>query len=463
VPTLTDKVEHLVVLVLENRSFDHLLGWLPHPDPSFGGLTGREDNPVDPRDPDGERVTVARWDEGEAVDVDPGHDFADVMEQLYGRRRAWRRSAGETPTNGGFLRVHARRAGQERAGDVMRCMTPDRVPVLARLALEYCVFDRWFASVPGATWPNRLFVHAATSAGTVDNVLGWYRLDTVFHRMERAGIPWRVYRDGITQVGAFVGLPRGLDRFAPFELFLDDAARGRLPAYAFIEPDHFPPGKNSQHPVQDLAHGELLVARVYRALRASPAWPRAALLLVWDEHGGFFDHVPPPATVAPDARRAARYPSFAFARLGPRVPAVLVSPWIERGTVDHGVRDHTAIVASLRRRFGLGAPLGRRDAGALDVWGALRRDTPRADLVEVDPRPAGAVARVNEQLDGLQADLVRLAQQFEADRGQAADRRAAGVLAGRPFGSRFRHAPAYRRFADALEAGAWVRATGDGE
>lgn len=461
-PNLADKVEHVVVLMLENRSFDHMLGFLEHPDPSFRGLTGSESNLENPGWSSSRRFFVEAVDEPEVVTRDPGHGFGDVMKQMYGRKRAWRRAKDETPSLDGFAWVHDKRTlGLNKPGDVLKAFVPRRVPVLSKLAREYAVCDMWFSPVPGATWPNRLFCHAATSAGTVDNVIGFYKLRTIFHALGEAGHRWKVYRNGITQVGAFVGLRRdGHEPFASIEEFEQHAADGALPDYAFIEPDYFWPGRNDQHPRQDVARGERLIARIYDAVRASPAWERTLLIVTYDEHGGFYDHVPPPTTVAPDGWRPREFASFNFSRLGPRVPAVLVSPWIEPGTVDHRIYDHTAIIKSLRTRFGIARPLTRRDAWSGDFWHLLARTAPREDAVTVSPLDSDQAIE-DRALDGLQNGLVALAQQFEADHGSDPARRAEACLADRPEGSIYTHAPPRRRFDDANEARVYVRSVND--
>lgn len=451
-PSLADKVEHVVVLMLENRSFDHMLGFLAHPDPSFRGLNGDESNPENPKRPDGRRFTVQEVDEPETVTRDPGHKFGDVMRQMYGRKRAWKRSADQTPTLDGYAWVHDKRTlGLSKPGDVLKAFTPARVPVLSTLALKYGVCDMWFSPVPGATWPNRLFCHAGTSAGTVDNVIGFYKLRTIFHALDEVEASWKVYREGVTQVGSFVGLEReGRKSFFSLDELERDAGAGELPNYAFVEPDYFWPGRNDQHPKQDVGRGERLIARVYDALRAGPGWEKTLLIVTYDEHGGFYDHVPPPKTVPPDDWRDREFRSFNFSRLGPRVPAVFVSPWIEAGTVDHQVYDHTAIIKSLRERFGISGRLTRRDEWANSFWHLLGRDEPRADEVRVEPRDV--TDQEEEGLDGLQDGMIALARQLEMDDDVEPSRCAKERLADRPEGSIYMHSSRRMRFADMGEA-----------
>jgi phospholipase C len=270
---------------------------------------------------------------------------------------------------------------------------------LAQLARDYVVCTRWHSSVPGATWPNRNFVHAATSDESVDIELGFYRDRTIFELLDREDTAsprptWRIYHHDTPQVIAFDRLWKNgrWRRWFDAGQLLDDVRAGTLPNYSFVEPCHTGTKANSQHPENnetivsdDFERGDQLVASIYNALVANDDLFRQTVLVVtYDEHGGFFDHVPPPRAVHPDApgnRRRSREISrrlvskfveygnrpFPFTHLGVRVPAVVVSPWVQDHTVDDTVYDHASIVASLRRLFAPTAePLSRRDRHAND-------------------------------------------------------------------------------------------------
>ncbi|MEW6153477.1 MAG: alkaline phosphatase family protein [Actinomycetota bacterium] len=308
--------------------------------------------------------------------------------------------------------------------NVMRCMPPSQVPVLAKLAREYAVCTRWFSSVPGATWPNRNFAHAGTSDESVDIEIGFYDDPTIFELLERSFPPaqgpgldpaWRIYYDQVPQVIAFRKLWTGwrAKNWLPLDRLVEDISRWSpsnptMARYSFVEPCHTGAGANSQHPgnnerygSEDFERGEALIASIYDALVANQSlFERTVFVITYDEHGGFYDHVPPPAATPPEPM-AGRSPSlarnlagwfldynsrpFEFSYLGPRVPAVIVSPWTEPATVSADVFDHASIPATLRRLFAPDqASLTRRDDEANDFLHLLvDRASPTA------PTPTG--------------------------------------------------------------------------
>src|SRR3954454_18586037 len=397
-----ERIDHVIVLMLENRSFDHMLGFLAHPYPDCFGQPDRTAY----FNEDKCHVHYAASDDGTPDLVDPDHSPSGIRVQMG--------PYGSVPAMGGFVASYEERMSVEGAPHVMRCLSPDdKCPVLADLARKYAVCTRWFSSVPGETWPNRNFAHAATSDDAMTIEFGFYRDKTIFETLEQAGATWRIYYDGPPQVWFYKRLwkPRWRDmvpwahpRLANWHempKFFDHVAKGDLPAYTFIEPAHNqlfsdPPRQtNSQHchnNVKDMAStdfyaGEELIASVHDALLGNPDLFRRTLLIVtYDEHGGLYDHVVPPSSVDPNdpadvgiIRRLARWirrkvdaykgrPSndiHDFSRLGVRVPTVLVSPWIPAGTVLRDVFDHASIPATLRALFAPTAkPLTARDACA---------------------------------------------------------------------------------------------------
>jgi phospholipase C len=426
-------IEHVIVLALENRSFDHMLGYLDHPKPDrFDGVKHEGLANPDPAD----RRTVQPSPEAErTLATDPDHSHDAVMEQLAVRGIGPRRRA----TNLGFIASYERKcrglaaprfaglfgplvnwwnsrsaaAVLENQGPlIMRCQPQKQVPVLSTLAAEFAVCTRWFCSVPGETWPNRNFMHAATADGETNIAVRMYDDRTIFELLEDAGKTWHVYHDDIPQVWAFPRLWNQRERHAnwfPFARFAEHVAAGRLPNYSFIEPNHNPPvhipghppnAGNSQHPGNntesdaDFTQGEALIATIYEALRANPeVFDRSLFLITYDEHGGFYDHVPPPGGVPnpgdPPSRLGKilrclwhkKTEAFDFTMLGPRVPAVVVSPCVPAGHVDDTVHDHASIPATLRKVFAPDAkPLTRRDAWAAPFDSVASLDAPRTDL-----------------------------------------------------------------------------------
>jgi len=403
-----DRIKHVFVLMLENRSFDQMLGFsrLEGLDAHTGQPTSIEG--LDPaRDwnsgPDGKPVPVsfpADW----AMTHDPGHEFPDVQEQLCG-------SNGVYPhiNNSGFARNYAR-VDPAHPGEIMKCYAPEQLPVITTLAREFAVCDHWFSSLPGPTWPNRFFIHAASSGGldhspSTANIassilINGYKFenDTIFERLDDEGISWTIYKgDAFPQALAINGMTLRLaqGRFHNFEDFSEHVQDPNYSiSYAFIEPDYHVAadfvGGNSQHPKDDVTRGEALLKQVYEAIRTSPHWESSVLIVTYDEHGGFYDHVPPPRTVAPgDATTDPennRY-SFDFTQLGVRVPAIIISPLIPRGTIDHSVYDHTSALATIEHIFGL-LPLTKRDAQANPLNHLFSLAAPRTDAPMTLPTPA---------------------------------------------------------------------------
>jgi hypothetical protein len=248
---------------------------------------------------------------------------------------------------------------------------------------------------------------------------------TVFENLTDLDKTWRVYFHDIPQSLMLSNLRDArYDRFFEhFDSFARDCASGNLPNYSFIEPRYFTVGAsraNDQHPDHGALPGEQLIADVYNTLRSSPQWHESLLLVLWDEHGGFYDHVPPPTTVNPDGKDS---PEFDFTRLGIRVPAVVVSPWIPGGTIDHTLYDHSSLPATLKSLFGLRSFLTKRDAQANTFEHLCRLDTLRSDCPQ-NLRPVtaslaqgydSAISAIESQAaapSDLQRSLVELANEL---------------------------------------------------
>ena len=357
---MSTAIQRLVVLMLENRSFDHMLGFLKRGNPAINGLVGSEKNPpaIDSR-PD---VQVSdRAGDVRDLDPDPGHDFEDVTRQIFGSL-----DSTQPATMDGFVQDYARVSNNAIHGEnIMRCFKPETLPILATLATQYGVCDRWFSSVPGSTIPNRMFVHGASSAGSAsqDAVASPFLLKTIFESFGPNTIhTYKIYTSGASILMANKYLVQHQAKFADYSQFEADALHGNLPAYTFIEPryDDDDTGNyaNSQHPDFPVDQGEKLIADVYNILTKSPRWKNTLLLIIYDEHGGIFDHVAPPTVKCKPENAHLPVPptgppfNFDFTRLGIRVPAVFVSPCIRPGTIIND-RDyeHSSVVATVRKLF----------------------------------------------------------------------------------------------------------------
>ncbi|ULU27762.1 alkaline phosphatase family protein [Dyella terrae] len=394
-------INHIVVLMLENRSFDHMLGFLyadsgnlsPAGQP-FEGLTGKESNPGASG---GAAVTVFSIPPNTTSTyympgADPGEGYSATNAQLFGSATA---PVPPVATNAGFVANFAStltwEAQQKRsilagtvAGDIMGMHTPQTLPVLSALARGFAVCDHWFGAAPTETLPNRAFTHAATSQGHMDDTTKSFTAPTIYAALTQKGVSWAIYgynAEPLTRV-TYTDLVNAPDaNFGQFSDFQTAAANGTLAAYTFLEPSWGSSG-NSQHPNYDVALGEQLIHDVYTALRSSPLWNQTLLIVTYDEHGGCYDHVPPPTNAVPPDATAGEY-GFDFKRFGPRVPTLLISPLIPAGTVfrvpsGSMALDHTSILSTVEARWGVPA-LTARDAAAPDVGNVLTLATPRTD------------------------------------------------------------------------------------
>jgi phospholipase C len=418
-----NQIEHIVVLMLENRSFDSMLGKLYPTPAAFDGLSTTETNP------DASGAPVGVWNASGADDVtmripdpDPGELWTDINTQLFGMAEV--PSPTPVPSMSGFvvnyLAQTAEPAASYVAKNIMHYFNPDQVPVISKLAQQFAVCDRWFASAPCQTWPNRFFAHAATADGHENNdPTHLFEMETIFNRMQAAALDWKIYFHDIAQSKALTQLWLLADHFRYYEEFEADAKAGTLPAYSFIEPRYFTllHLPNDQHPPHVVTLGEQLIADVYNSLRGGPQWTKTLLVITYDEHGGCYDHVPPPPAVPPGATATT---PFSFDRYGVRVPAIIVSPYVPAGTILRPSGpvpyDHTSVIATLRQRFPtLGPPLTARDASAPHLGNALTLLQPEnLGPEELDALPYAAsptdVAHAQDRpLNKLQESLVRLA------------------------------------------------------
>lgn len=325
-------IKNIVVLVLENRSFDHMLGWMKNSiNPSINGLSGSECNPSSTHDPKSSSICVSN--DAQFVDPDPGHSFDDVYEQVFG--------SGSIPSMSGFVQ-QALTISQNLSLTVMKGFKPDNLPVFTSLVQEFAVFDRWFSAIPGPTQPNRLFVYSATSRGSVGNdklkLLLGYPQKTIFDSLHEDGLDFGIYFKNIPTTFFYRNLRRlkYISKFHWFETFKEHAKQGKLNNLSVIEPRYFDLvgySADDDHPSHDVANGQQLVKEVYEALRSSPQWNESLLIITYDEHGGFYDHVETPyvGVPNPDGIKGPAPFFFGFDRLGVRIPTIMASPWIKKG------------------------------------------------------------------------------------------------------------------------------------
>lgn len=362
-PPGLDALKHVVVLMMENRSFDHMLGSLGEDDPRIDGISDTHSNP----DTTGALVKPQPLAEFQGqLDPDPDHHFPAVDLQIFGGDTSPIRTANMQ----GFIRSYFnQRRDVKHSHKIMYYFPKEKLPVLTTLATEFAVFNRWFASIPGPTICNRAFAHYGTSFGRVDMNLMYINepFKSIYSRLIESS-PKRTsklyYFDVASSTLEIVNLlQKQPELFGTFDQFLSDCARGQLPDYCFIEPNYSDHDTDNgeaiasdQHPDHDVQAGEFFIAQVYMAIKKNPAlWASTALLVVYDEHGGIYDHVIPPAC-SPDQFTASANDTgtgreFRFDRLGVRVPAVLISPWISKGTVVDRTFDHASIPATVTKLF----------------------------------------------------------------------------------------------------------------
>ncbi len=405
-----DNLKHIVVLMMENRSFDHMLGFAATPGWQIDGLTGGERN----RDSTGEIATVSN-DASYSGDFtpDPGHALFDTLTQLYGDAST---PVSQNPSMNGFvLSYEGKTHNPPNAHRIMKCFSPSKVPILTTLARQFAVCDRWFSSIPGPTFPNRAFAHGSTSIGRVDMGVDWLGMSkTIYELLQENSVDSRIYYHDSTMAMTFKGLMNQSRYFGLFDDFLSDCKKNRLPAYSFIEPryangqdpvDNAFFSASDQHPDHNVQQGEILIRDTFNAIWNNQSLRESTLLVVvYDEHGGLYDHVAPPPAVNPDKKnwagdRNSLDPPFDFTRLGVRVPAILISPYIPAGTIDHTLYDHGSLIATACKLLLKNVPnasLTDRDRAANTFEGNLTLAAPRTDTPNFT-----LTAAANQSLVGL--------------------------------------------------------------
>jgi phospholipase C len=370
-------IKHVVLLMMENHSFDQMLGCLQSEYPTLDGVDIDSKTPRFNLNTSGNPVYQIPID-AQQIPMDPKHENRFVLEQI----------ANE---NSGFVTDFEKNVPGNTETDrqnVMGYYLLGRLPALHELATNFTVCDHWFSSLPGPTWPNRFFALSGTSSGRVlmpeglahprFNELFDQNQITLFDQLTEARKSWKIYYYDFPSSLLLnrQRLPDNLKHYSRMDNFFDDVRdESQFPSFAFIEPKYFGTDQNDDHPPHNVFKAEKLIADVYNAIRSNDLWESTLLVVVYDEHGGFYDHVVPPAATPPDEHRE----EWTFDRLGVRVPAILVSPFVAKG-VEKTVFDHTSLLKYLTELWTLG-PLGERTAAANSISVAINQPQPRQDTV----------------------------------------------------------------------------------
>ncbi|KAL0008282.1 hypothetical protein SO802_009784 [Lithocarpus litseifolius] len=436
-PNTPYPIKTVVVLVQENRSFDHIMGWMKSLNPEINGVSPNQfANPISTSNSNSNQLYFG--DKSVYVVPDPGHSIQDIYEQIFGEPWTEQTAAQSLPPKMNGFAQNAERNQSGMSEAVMNGFLPDKVAVYKELVQEFALCDKWFASVPASTQPNRQYVHSATSHGLSGNdtklLIEGMPQKTIFESLDEAGHSFGIYYQYPPATLYYRNLRKlkYLLHFHDFDLhFKKHCEEGKLPNYVVIEQrwyDLLSIPANDDHPSHDVSVGQKFIKEVYETLRASPQWNEMLFIITYDEHGGFYDHVPTPVTGVPspdDLVGPAPY-YFKFDRLGVRVPTILISPWIERGTVLHGPSgpyetsqfEHSSIPATVKKIFNLKEFLTKRDAWAGTFEGVLTRKTPRSDCPvtlgePVKLRDAGPPDQA--KLSEFQEELVQLAAVLNGD------------------------------------------------
>jgi phospholipase C len=381
-------IDHIVWVMMENRSFDHFLGWLPGADGKQAGQFYSDGagiaHPTYPLAPDFQGCGHP----------DPDHSY----------------EGGRMAYNGGLVDGWLRTGANDRYA--IGYYTDADLAFLGQAARRWTVCDHYFASVMAESFANRLYQHAAQT-DRVSNTAALTDLPTIWDRLAHAGLDGRYYFSDVPFLGLWGTKYLALGR--PFVTFLFDALTGQLPHVAFVEPrflDNASGTSGDDHPYADIRNGETFLALVYTAITRSPAWPRTVLVITYDEWGGFFDHVPPPTKAPiPLADQAA---GNTDGLMGFRVPCLLISPFARRAAVSKLVFDHTSVLRLIEWRWHL-APLTERDNTATNLAEALDFSARRlvAPQFRVPLGPFGApCGPVASAATGIWSQLLSLAHRF---------------------------------------------------
>lgn len=397
----SDRISNIVVMMMENRSFDHMLGYLRlrRGRRDVQGLTGRETNQL--RIPgharNGEQFAVRRLDRT-ASPYDPCHSSGCAASQT-------------SQSNSGFVDSFARHYHEADPGYVMGYHDETQLPVYDFLAREHAICDQWFSSVLGPTQINRLYALAGHSMGLHDppqDPEQTYDVKTIFDFLNERNVGWRYFYHNVPFLAAIRQYLFDTNHVVSVERggFYDQARLGTLPPVTYIEPNLYGAAggpHNDDHPPVDVTFGQMLVRDVYNALVAGPKWNQTLLLITYDEHGGWYDHVPPPR--ASDERSD-------FRRYGVRVPAFIISPWVPAGMAFHEVYDHTSILKTIlwkhcRTSIYKTVSMTARVNDARHVWPLLSLRSPRPPrlIPPISPPPPQPIKLIRPSVSDSRAGV----------------------------------------------------------
>ncbi|MCO4747137.1 MAG: twin-arginine translocation signal domain-containing protein [Proteobacteria bacterium] len=378
-------IEHIVLVMMENRTFDHMLG-------SLSLLEGRDDvdgllDDMDNPHPDGGTVAIRAMLPEENCLPDPPHGWSSSHRQL---------ADGD---NSGFASEYLARFPDVDPELCMAYLQRSDLPVSYAMSDAYATCTRWFGSLLTSTWPNRLYAVAGESAGMRGNDFPPneslnFPIKTIFEQLDDSNKTWGAYPAVVSMISLFFDAIRDRDEISGLDEFFDACEDGTLPALSWVEPAY---GLADDHPPAHSMLGQIFMASVHNAVANSPQWDKTLIVFYYDEHGGFYDHVPPPKAVDDRA-------DDGFDQLGFRVPALVCGPWVRPGHVSETEFDHTSALAEVERVFGL-EPLTARDAAANDLSGLLDEERMQSG-VPYEPAVLPTIEMTREEIDA-QCDTAR--------------------------------------------------------
>ena len=365
--------EHVIVVMMENRSFDHFYGWLP-------GANGQQAGLIFKDSAGGQHSTHYLPPDYQGCGfLDPGHSYTDGRVQYdSGAADGWL-----------FNGSNSSSTNPQQANDIFSIgyYGQSDLPFLGTAGPTFTVCDNYFAGIMAETYPNRFYMHAAQT-DRITNTSTISTLPTIWDRLREKGLSERYYFSDVPFLALWGTTYANISK--PFSQFLIDAQNGTLPNVAYIDPrfeDEDSGTSGDDHPHADIRDGEVFLNQIYTAVTSSPNWSKTVLIINFDEWGGFFDHVPPPLARIPTASAAAGIPD---GRLGFRVPCIIISPYAQRNFIAHNQYDHTSILKMIEWRFGL-PPLSIRDETANNLAEVLNFAAPSvtAPVFNVPTGPFG--------------------------------------------------------------------------